>query len=157
MKNIISLLILFLVLAVVGISGCTDSGTKTYSEQGIAFNYPDAWTIGDDNWIHTSDGYGYIENLGSIKKITADLPEYSPTMESVIKIMREDYTDASFEKKEVTVAGVKGIEYIPTSNSNRIDLYFTKGNDVYNIFISSNDIQSNSEGMDTIINTLKFN
>ena len=56
---------------------------------------------------------------------------------------------------------VKGIEYTPTTTGDmgqkRIDVYFTKGDNLYNVWMTSTDYDVDISGFNMIIDTIKPN
>jgi hypothetical protein len=160
LNKLIFILSITLILGIVSISGCTDSGTgnKTYSGEGISFNYPDTWTVENGSITTPNSGMGEIMNV-SIKEYASEPPAIPATLNAVAQNVHENIT-GTHDKKIVTVAGVKGIEYIPTGSNidrQRVDIFFAKGDNFYDIFITTNDYESDKSGFEMIIKTLKFN
>lgn len=140
---------------------------KTYSKDGITFNYPENWTLNPNGFLTIGTGnsipsvtYNAGINKISISEYASEPPAISATMDAVIQDMRKDMT-GTYDKKEITVAGEKGIKYIPTSsddsvtNGKKIDVYFAKGDTLYNIHLATTNYDADLSGFNMIVNTIK--
>jgi PsbP-like protein len=155
--------ILSILMIVVAVSGCTSSNTtnKTYTGMGISFQYPATWTV-ENITISTPDkGVGGIEKIDSLKAFAAGPPTIPATLDSVSTEM-ENSIEGTKEKKEITIAGVPGIEYISNGTfedvgGQRFDVYFANGDVLYNLFLRSvSPAHSDENGFDMMVNTMKF-
>ncbi|SCG85950.1 hypothetical protein [Methanobacterium congolense] len=67
MKKIWSILVLFLILAIVGVSGCIGTNSvqnKTFSSSGISFQYPGNWS--DNVTVNWTSGNAQNETIGNL-------------------------------------------------------------------------------------------
>lgn len=140
----------------VSISGCINN---TYDDKNLTFQYPGSWTI-EGEAITTQNGIGTITNR-SIKEIASNpriVRVVPATFEDVVLKLREGGMSGNYDQQNVTIAGVKGILYIPTSSGNGepITLYFAKGDTLYIIDIATNNIDEDKSGLDMIIKTVQF-
>jgi len=134
--------------------------SKTYSSQGLTFNYPDSWTVSDSS-ITTPNtenlASGSVSNLGSLKEFASEDPPIPATLDSVAAYIRQD-VQGSADKKDISIGGVNGIEYVPTGNGRqRVDVIFAKGDTLYSIYLVTDDYNSDKAGIDQIISTMKIN
>ncbi len=164
--------IIGILVLVVFASGCTSSSnnstttnSKNYSSENLTFNYPDSWTLNPNGFVTLGTGHsgGNVKyNAGvdtfSIKELASEPPKIPATMEAVVKALRSLGTETSV-KKEITIDGVKGIEYTPTTagdmGQKRIDVYFAKGDNLYNVWMTSTDYEADISGFNMIINSIK--
>lgn len=161
--KIVGILGIILIIFVVSISGCTNSdpGNKTYTGNNITFDYPADWEINSDGAITTpNSGIGAVNVIGSIEEYANEPPQIEATLEAVAQDAQNS-NGGSYDKKIITIGGVKGIEYTPLSsgdaNQKRIDVYFAKGDTLYNIYLTSNDYEADLPGFNMIIDSLKIN
>ncbi len=157
-KFLIAFLVIVGILAlVVFASENTSTGNKTYSGQNLTFNYPDTWTIDNYDDIYTPTGFGSVEEIGSIKELASE-PHIPATLDSVAESIHNN-TMGTYDVNNITIAGVNGIEFIPTgdnAHSQRIEVYFSKGDTLYDIYITSNNLDDDKQGFDMIINTMQI-
>lgn len=112
------ILVLFLILGIVGISGCTDTAQKTnhFDNKKIAFDYPTGLNVtqdGSDGWWTLTIGDEYVP-LCTISYI-----KYGWSIDSIDQYLDENSKDAQINK--TTIAGkpaysvvynyASGIEY----------------------------------------------
>jgi len=133
---------------------------KTYTGQGLTFNYPSTWTIDDTGNINTpNEGMGSISNIGSLKEYASEPPVIPATLEAAAANIRSGVM-GPYDTKDMTIGGVPGIEYIPTDyNSDgmeRVDVVFVKDDTLYDIFLTTKNYDNDKEGFDMIINTMKI-
>lgn len=142
---------------------------KTYSKDGITFNYPESWTLNPNGFLTIGTGNtipSVTYNAGidkiSISEYASEPPAIPATMDAVIQDMRKDMT-GTYDKKEIMVAGEKGVEYIPTgsadpdTNGKKIDVYFAKGDTLYNIHLATTNYDVDISGFNMIVNTINVN
>lgn len=142
---------------------------KTFSKDGITFDYPESWEPNPNGFITIGTGnsgpvtYNAGIDTWSIKEYAAEPPTIPATMDAVIQDMRKD-RPGNYDKKEITVAGIKGIEYTPKEyvsqgkySAKRVDVYFAKGDKLYNLFMTTTNYAADRPGFDMILNTLKIN
>ena len=152
-----------IILVISGISGIFSpnktanniANSKTYSGQGISFNYPDSWTINSNSITTPNGGTGIIYNFG-LQEYASEDPPIPATLDAVAADIRSGVTGES-NKNIITISGVQGIEYVPTgSGRQRVDVVFVKGDALYSIYLTTNDYNADKDGFNMIINTMKI-
>ena len=142
----------------------TSIPNKTYSDQGLTFNYPDSWKTTDPGSpagipITTPNGGSlYVIDEGSIKEYASQPPSIPATLDAVADDIRYP-VNGTYDKKNVTIGGVRGIEYIPTGygyGGQRVDVVFAKGNKLYSIFLTTDDYNADKDGFEMIIKTMQI-
>ncbi len=133
----------------------TTANSKTYSDNGLTFNYLDSWTINGQDITTPNGGTGIIYNF-SLKEYASEDPPIPATLDAVAADIRSGVTGAS-NKKIITIGGVQGIEYIPTgSGRQRVDVIFVKGDALYSIYLTTNDYNADKDGFNMVIKTMKI-
>jgi hypothetical protein len=152
MKKIGTILILILVAAVVGISGCTDNGsgnntTKNYSANGYTFDYPSNWTVNDTNAangtiiIFNGTKYDNTTSMAILK-----IPLNGSTATEMLNLMQSGFASSGYNvlsNKTITYQNTTAYEYVYTyndTNKNTVKMnviFFVKGDNVYVIGIQT--------------------
>jgi DNA-directed RNA polymerase subunit RPC12/RpoP len=137
----------------------TTANNKTFSGQGLTFDYPSSWTFNDAGTFTTpnsvSQNSGSIDNLGSLTSYASEDPAIPATLDAAAANIRQDVTSAA-NKKDITIGGVPGIEYEPTGGSGRVDVVFVKGGTLYDIWLNTNNYDEDQNGINMMINTMKI-
>lgn len=157
---IIGLIIIVALGALFSPNQSTSSAQKTYSGQGMTFNYPASWEISSSGNIKTPNtqniASGSATNLGSLTEYaSSDLP-IPATLDAAANDIRSG-VEGSANKQFITIGGVQGIIYIPNGNGRqRVDVIFVKGDTLYSVWLNTNDFNADKSGIDMIINSMKL-
>ncbi len=137
----------------------TTADTKTYSGQGLTFNYPDSWTFKDSDTFGTPNSVtpssGTVDNIGSLQEYASEYSAIPATLDAAAANIHQDVTGDS-NKKSINIGGVPGIEYEPTGGSGRVDVVFVKGDTLYDIWLNTNNYDDDQDGIKMIIDTMKI-
>lgn len=124
MKRITSILVLFLILGIVGISGCTNNVSQTnhFDNKKIAFDYPTGLNItqdGSDDWWTLTIGDKYYPLC------TVSYIEYGGRIDSIDQYIEKNSEDAQINKTTVAEKPAYSVVYnyaSGTSYSTIIDI-----------------------------------
>lgn len=169
MKRLILLIAIFVL--VVAASGCTDQNTqtpttKTYSGNGVTFNYPANWTIQNSSAVQSQLGslgnvlgaVGDNNNSFIIAKLNVGSNQELNTPSQAAENAKSTMPSQGYifvSEKQTTIDGV---------NANQVTfqksgIYFTydwmvkNGNGYWTTYTSTNSDQTN---LDMILNSLKI-
>jgi|GEM_PF-1375839 hypothetical protein len=144
----------------------------TYSDGTFTFEYPSSWTesstnklaFGTGNVPHSSNinCNVFVEEPVSIKEYAAGPPAIPATFDSVVQDIQATKI-GNYTETNINVAGVSGMEYVEKSTddlSNNLGgryvaVYFAKGDNLYQVHMTSTDFDADKPGFDMIINTLQ--
>lgn len=170
--------IISIILAVVFISGCTDSAntelTKTFSKNNVSFNYPSDWFempysddgIKSDAQIIGYVGPGNMESDFSIQKMSsATIDEVKDTNMQFDKL---NYNATILNQTKTTVNGLSAYQVVytckdPDESDKKIkesEYFIQKGNNVYLLefrVYSADDFDKYAETFNKILSTVKLN
>ena len=174
MKNIIIILVLGFILGIVGISGCTSSGSSynsTFSDGSISFNYPSDFNnatapgdiiSGSKTWINV----GYLANNDGVGiKIQKNSKTNDPsgTREVSDNAIKNGDINTGEVLSHTTETNPNGIVVYKSINTLKnpdtgdvvkyIDYYF-KDNKGFVYAISVNDLESNYESVSDTANII---
>lgn len=159
--------VLAILLVVVFAAGCT-SESKTYSGNGVTFQYPAEWSNDYKSDFQSSFGNtgNVLVSLGKddagIVVVNFDLGTAKVSASEFASAFKSSVTSGSFQfvsEKTVQIAGVTGYEqtYKYTENSTQMYLsvtFFEKNNTMYLLMIGTPD--NSQETNDMILNSFKF-
>jgi hypothetical protein len=170
-----ALLIIAILALVVFASGCTDSGSKTYNDNGISFNYSGSWEklsnvlntnaiagVGDPNSIDKSTNM--TNTLVVVQKVA--MPSgYTLKQVTDATITQFEAKDSSFQKiseKTITLNGATAYEIVYKINVNGVQkqekaVLLEQNGYLYAITGSSlpSDFESQQANFDMVINSFK--
>ena len=166
MKKWISIIAIMLV--VVFAAGCTDSSPKTYTGNGISFQYPADWStdyksdfqdsLGSSGTVLVSLGK---DNAGiAVAKMDLGTAQVSASkFASAFKSSASSGGLTFVSEKTVTVAGNTGYEKVFKYTENSSSMYascifFENSNDLYLLMIGTSD--NDQKTVDMILNSFKF-
>jgi hypothetical protein len=134
--------------------------TETYTYKGhtITYKYPKYWKKEASSGFKT----GHSNGMDTFTLFTYPIEEYiddypwdnHPTLDRIAAKDEEEVL-GNHIKREITVDGVRGIEYIPTDQERkRIDVYFIKYGIVFDACLVSNNYDMDKHDFDIVIETL---
>jgi len=141
-------------------------GKNKYSTEEISFDYPKNWKLNPKGFLTLGTGNSgpVTFNAGvdklSIGEYASEEPVILATMDSVINDIRKNRLGA-YETKKMLIAGENGIEYTPIGYikqgkfySMRVDVYFVKGDNLYNIWLTTTNYEEDRPGFDLILKSI---
>ena len=167
--------IIFLIVALVAVSGCTNSGTgnntKNYSSNGVSFNYPSNWTLENQTTVNDTI---MVNDMGSMNasRVTTSfevqiIPQNGLTEQAAIKQSNNTIVPTGWEKisnNTLTIDNKTAYQrtyIVNDTNYNQTmrysQIFFVKNGNIYSITLQAPDntfdnVKSNFE---TIINSFK--
>lgn len=162
MKKIISLILLILILAVIGISGCTDTApiqNKTFNKNGINFQYPGNWS--DNATItFTQNTSNVIEEIGTLGNGNVTLavlylnmtkyPQYAQFDIGTLK----DLAISSWKSDGTNTSILSNINS-PIGNRTAYEVIYTAPDPVNNVLFKNYYVMMGDKGKEVYI--LRFN
>ena len=98
-------------------------------------------------------------DIESITEQASVSPAIPATFDAVVTDIQSN-EPGTYEKKDITVGGLNGIEYIQTdtgsSGEKWIYVYFAKGDKLYEFFLTTTDLNADKPGFDMMINSMKI-
>jgi hypothetical protein len=171
MKKIGAILILILVAAVVGISGCTtDSNgnntttTKNYSANGYTFEYPSDWTL-DDSSVNSSNIVMIYKGSSqvTIQKMALNGMSEAAAIKTIKNTVFPSYL-TSVSNDTLTIGNTTAYRYVFTGSGNNSSeqmkysfIYLIKGDNEYIITLQAPEGQFDGlkANFNTIVNSFK--
>lgn len=167
------LIVLVLVGLVVMASGCTsnqtgNNTTKTYSANGITFNYPANWTVINEtsnaNATIVAIGDANIQNNNTTSGNGIIIEKFPTTDNTTAELQsaKSQFASLNATNNTITIAGVTANETTITTNENNVTgqikiIDFQKNNYLFLIqyLTISSDFQTQKQLFDTVTNSFQ--
>jgi len=181
-KSVKPILALILILAVVGISGCTAFAKQnnTYSDNGISFNYPSSWEKENSSSLESGEIVGVLDPNATSSGKANTYEEASTVLRIGTKSLSQGDTIASYynnlvkqgqnyqdyklvSNREFTLNGQPAYEIVYTckqeggADAKCREVLLERNGKVYDIVSMAlvNDFDNNAANFDMIINSFK--